>query len=152
MDPFANYARALDVAREVFAQVSPDTWGNQSPCAEWDARGVAGRPVRVALVGEPNAGKSRLFNALIGSDAALVSPAAGTTGTGVLKPSKAPHAGSGAGYRILPVSTPRLVLPGPGASLPYLELASVCSGRSKFDAGATPILRRGSNPAPASKP
>ena len=44
-----------------------------------DARGVAGRPVRVALVGEPNAGKSRLFNALVGSDAALVSPAAGTT-------------------------------------------------------------------------
>jgi tRNA modification GTPase len=44
-----------------------------------DARGVAGRPVRVALVGEPNAGKSRLFNALVGVDAALVSPAAGTT-------------------------------------------------------------------------
>ena len=29
----------------------------------------------------------------------VASPAAGTTGTGVLKPSKAPHAGSGAGYQ-----------------------------------------------------
>lgn len=34
---------------------------------------------RVVLVGAPNAGKSRLFNALIGDDRALVSPIAGTT-------------------------------------------------------------------------
>ena len=34
---------------------------------------------RVVLVGPPNAGKSRLFNALLGQPAALVSPRAGTT-------------------------------------------------------------------------
>ncbi|MBV8675674.1 MAG: tRNA modification GTPase [Planctomycetaceae bacterium] len=34
---------------------------------------------RVVLVGPPNAGKSRLFNALLGRDHALVSPRAGTT-------------------------------------------------------------------------
>jgi len=34
---------------------------------------------RVVLVGPPNAGKSSLFNALVGSDAALVSRTAGTT-------------------------------------------------------------------------
>ena len=34
---------------------------------------------RVALVGPVNAGKSRLFNALVGSERALVSPEAGTT-------------------------------------------------------------------------
>ena len=34
---------------------------------------------RVALVGPPNAGKSRLFNALIGREGALVSAVAGTT-------------------------------------------------------------------------
>ncbi len=45
-----------------------------------EARTVSGRPVRVALVGEPNAGKSSLFNALVGPGGiALVSPTAGTT-------------------------------------------------------------------------
>jgi len=44
-----------------------------------DDRSVSGRPFRVALVGEPNAGKSSLFNALAGGPAALVSPGAGTT-------------------------------------------------------------------------
>jgi tRNA modification GTPase len=34
---------------------------------------------RVVLIGPPNAGKSRLFNALIGESRALVSPRAGTT-------------------------------------------------------------------------
>ena len=34
---------------------------------------------RVALVGAPNAGKSALFNALLGRDAAIVTPTAGTT-------------------------------------------------------------------------
>ncbi len=34
---------------------------------------------RVVLVGPPNAGKSRLFNALLGRNAAIVSPIAGTT-------------------------------------------------------------------------
>ncbi|MBO0698340.1 MAG: 50S ribosome-binding GTPase, partial [Zavarzinella sp.] len=42
-----------------------------------DDRGVSGRPFRVALVGEPNAGKSSLFNALAGAPAAIVSPVPG---------------------------------------------------------------------------
>lgn len=42
-------------------------------------RAVSGRTFRVALVGHPNAGKSSLFNALAGGDAALVSEQPGTT-------------------------------------------------------------------------
>ena len=42
-------------------------------------RGRAGARHRVALIGPPNAGKSRLFNALVGHDRAIVSPVAGTT-------------------------------------------------------------------------
>ncbi|MCE9561229.1 MAG: 50S ribosome-binding GTPase [Planctomycetes bacterium] len=43
-----------------------------------DDRTVSGRPVRISLVGLPNAGKSSLFNALTGGTA-LVSPIPGTT-------------------------------------------------------------------------
>ncbi len=50
-----------------------------------DDRTVSGRPVRVALVGLPNAGKSSLFNALAGGSA-LVSPVPGTTRDYLTKP------------------------------------------------------------------
>ncbi|HVU86818.1 MAG TPA: tRNA modification GTPase [Pirellulales bacterium] len=43
------------------------------------ARGVLRDAVRVVLVGQPNVGKSSLFNALLKRSAALVSPVAGTT-------------------------------------------------------------------------
>jgi tRNA modification GTPase len=43
-----------------------------------DRRAVADRPFRVVLAGRPNAGKSSLFNALVGGSA-LVSPRPGTT-------------------------------------------------------------------------
>jgi tRNA modification GTPase len=42
-------------------------------------RGAADPTFRVVLAGAPNAGKSSLFNALLGRDAALVSAVAGTT-------------------------------------------------------------------------
>jgi tRNA modification GTPase len=45
---------------------------------QMDERTISGRPVRVALVGKPNAGKSSLFNALAQGEA-LVSAIPGTT-------------------------------------------------------------------------
>jgi tRNA modification GTPase len=47
--------------------------------AQLQERRTADQPFRVVLVGLPNAGKSSLFNALVGKNAALVSPMAGTT-------------------------------------------------------------------------
>jgi tRNA modification GTPase len=44
-----------------------------------DRRALGQRPFRVVLAGKPNAGKSSLFNALVGADAALVSAEPGTT-------------------------------------------------------------------------
>ena len=44
-----------------------------------DARSRTGDGLRVVVAGAPNAGKSSLFNALLGESAALVGPVAGTT-------------------------------------------------------------------------
>jgi tRNA modification GTPase len=46
---------------------------------QFEGRIVSGRPIRAALVGAPNAGKSSLFNVLAGGLAALVDAEAGTT-------------------------------------------------------------------------
>lgn len=41
MDPIANFAAAVDEGRKVLGAVSADQWTAQSPCAEWDVKGVA---------------------------------------------------------------------------------------------------------------
>jgi tRNA modification GTPase len=46
---------------------------------QMEQRTLGHRPFRVVLAGPPNAGKSRLFNALVGRDKALVSDLPGTT-------------------------------------------------------------------------
>ena len=62
-------ARSLDEAAADVVSLAGRLRGRDRP---------GGRP-RVVLVGPPNAGKSRLFNALLGLDRAIVSPVAGTT-------------------------------------------------------------------------
>nr|WP_303652834.1 GTPase [Paludisphaera mucosa] len=71
VDPIGRAALAAELAREAAALAAlTDRLGRRDRSQE--------RP-RVVLVGPPNAGKSRLFNAILGGDHALVSPLAGTT-------------------------------------------------------------------------
>ncbi len=52
----------------------------EEPIAEeWSDEEIATRPIRVAIVGRPNAGKSTTINHLLGEERLLTSPEAGTT-------------------------------------------------------------------------
>ena len=59
---------------DLYAALLTATHGGESVQAE-----AAERPVNLAIIGRPNAGKSTLMNALLGEDRLLVGPEAGIT-------------------------------------------------------------------------
>jgi tRNA modification GTPase len=76
---FADEGIEFVAKPDLLAQVGVGVSQLDALARQLDDRGVSGRPVRAALVGDPNAGKSSLFNALAGRGAAIVSPVPGTT-------------------------------------------------------------------------
>jgi tRNA modification GTPase len=88
LDLLADVEAALDFGDEDIRFVQPEELLHRLAGAlaqvtllgkQLDRRGLAGPAFRVVLAGQPNAGKSTLFNALAGLEAALVSPQPGTT-------------------------------------------------------------------------
>ncbi len=88
LELLAQLEAGLDFVEEDIQLVSPQQVGEELEWAlraigelqlQLDQRGQATEVPRVVLVGPPNAGKSSLFNALLGDSAALVSDAVGTT-------------------------------------------------------------------------
>jgi tRNA modification GTPase len=75
IEPPELASRVHTLTQEIEAQLRPD--GTQASREE--------SPL-VALVGPPNAGKSTLFNALLGRGRVIVSPIAGTTRDAILEP------------------------------------------------------------------
>ncbi|MDR1536188.1 MAG: 50S ribosome-binding GTPase [Planctomycetota bacterium] len=80
---FPEEEPAGDFAREL-SGLAADLERAGAAAADFPEAVVPGWP-RLALVGRPNAGKSSLFNRLLGSEASLVSPAASTTRDSLLR-------------------------------------------------------------------
>ena len=72
----AMHGRGLDEMMDALLALLPAPESAPPPAAEEDG---AREPVRVALVGKPNVGKSSLLNRLVGAERSLVHDAPGTT-------------------------------------------------------------------------
>src|SRR5262249_22262502 len=77
----AEHGEGMGELYDALRAVMPEEPDEEQPSEVDDAEeaDAATRPIRVAIVGRPNAGKSTLINQLIGEERLLTSPEAGTT-------------------------------------------------------------------------
>ncbi|WP_407181136.1 ribosome biogenesis GTPase Der [Bradyrhizobium sp. STM 3562] len=75
----AEHGEGLGDLYEALRELLPEQAKEAEADAEEMEAEASTRPIRVAIVGRPNAGKSTLINQLIGEERLLTSPEAGTT-------------------------------------------------------------------------
>ena len=84
----AEHGLGLEEVHDLLSEVVKTTGGGDEPAADAEAEGVTGAepetevdpgPLRLAIVGRPNAGKSTLVNRLLGEERLLTGPEAGIT-------------------------------------------------------------------------
>ncbi len=78
-EPVAISAEHGDGIGELYETLRAIAPASDDEEAEEDAQAAAPHPIRVAVIGRPNAGKSTLINRLLGQERLLTSPEAGTT-------------------------------------------------------------------------
>jgi len=82
LEPLAPKAEAPDEDEEIFETEEPA----EDADVEEDAFDYRTKPLRLALVGRPNVGKSSLFNQLLGEDRSITGPEAGLTRDSIAAP------------------------------------------------------------------
>jgi GTPase len=75
----AEHGEGLEALYDAIADAMPDPDENASSADEDEAEEDAQKPLRLAIIGQPNAGKSTLVNAMLGEERMLTGPEAGIT-------------------------------------------------------------------------
>src|SRR5437870_9506471 len=78
-DPIAISAEHGEGMDALYEALIPFVKGEEKPEDEDEEEEAADRPLKLAIIGQPNAGKSTLVNALLGSERLLTGPEAGIT-------------------------------------------------------------------------
>jgi GTP-binding protein len=75
----AAHGRGIPELREIIADLLPEPGDDEIPMSEREPGEDPDRPLKLAMIGRPNAGKSSMVNALVGETRLIVSEVPGTT-------------------------------------------------------------------------